>query len=71
MLDGTITWVNLGANTVAALKAEGGTSGIVIDNTVVNPSGSQVYYTTLQDSVCFTIGGLGGCAVQASQQGLN
>ncbi len=68
--DGAVTWRNIGANPVAALPAPGGTSGIIIDNTVVNPGGSQVYYSTLQDSACFTLGGVGGCAVQASQQGL-
>ncbi len=69
--DGSVIWYNLGANTVAALQAPGGTSGIVIDNTVINPTGSQVYYTTLQNSTCFSLGGgTGGCAVQASQQAL-
>jgi hypothetical protein len=65
-----VTWYNLGKNPVAALQAPGGTSGIIMDNTVINPSGSQVYYSTLQPSTCSTSGGVGGCAVQASQQDL-
>jgi hypothetical protein len=74
--DGGVVWYNLGANPVAALAAPGGTSGIIIDNTVNNPGGSQVYYSTMQDSSCGgnnigNGGGTGGCAVQASQQGLN
>jgi hypothetical protein len=64
-----VVWYNLGANPVAALPAQGGTSGIIIDNIVNNPGGSQVYYSTLQAGQCIT-GGVGGCAVQASQQGL-
>jgi hypothetical protein len=67
--DGTVVWYNLGANPVAALQAPGGTSGIVIDNTIDAPFGSQVYYSTLQPSSCGG-GPTGGCAVQASQQGL-
>ena len=75
--DGTgptqITWYNLGANPAAGLSASGGASGIIIDNTTNLPGGSQVYYSTLQNAPggCFTSGGNGGCAVQASQQGLN
>ena len=71
IVDNGVTWYNLGKNPVAALQAPGGTSGIIMDNTVINPSGSQVYYSTLQDSTCFTSNGVGGCAVQASQQDLN
>ncbi len=70
-IDGTVTWYNIGANPVAGLPASGGTSGIIMDNTIINPGGSQVYFTNLQDTGCFTSGGNGGCAVQASQQGLN
>ena len=69
-VDGFITWYNLGANPVAGLSASGGTSGIVIDNTIDTPGGSQIYYSTLQDDAC-EFGATGGCAVQASQQGLN
>ncbi len=69
IVDGGVTWYNIGANPVAALPAAGGTSGIIIDNTTNNPGGSQVYYSTLGGGC----GGDGthGCGVQASQQGLN
>jgi hypothetical protein len=69
--DNDITWYNLGANPVAGLFASGGTSGIIMDNTVVNPGGSQVYFSNLQLFNCLTSGGLGGCAIQAAQQDLN
>jgi len=68
--DGTATWINLGLNPIAALYESGGTSGIIIDNTISSAGSSQVYFSTLQDIGCFTSGGTGGCAVQASQQGL-
>jgi hypothetical protein len=70
--DGTVDWINAGASLIAALPAAGGTSGIIIDN-VLNGSlagTSQVYFTTLSDQSCGT-SGTGGCAVQASQPGLN
>jgi|HubBroStandDraft_1064217.scaffolds.fasta_scaffold00609_13 hypothetical protein len=70
--DGTVNWINAGASLIAALPAAGGTSGIIIDN-VLNGAlagTSQVYFTTLSDQVCGT-SGKGGCAVQASQSGLN
>jgi hypothetical protein len=73
--DGTITWTNFGANPVAGLPEDGGSSGIIMDNTIVNPGGSQVYFSTLQDASCggngLSGGGTGGCAVQASQPDLN
>ena len=65
----------LPTSTKAALSASGGTSGVVIDNTVPpgSPPGSlqtsQIYFSTLSDQVCGT-SGTGGCAVQASQAGL-
>jgi hypothetical protein len=70
--DGTVTWINAGASLIAVLPAAGGTSGIIIDN-VLNGSlagTSQVYFSTLSSQVCGT-SGTGGCAVQASQPGLN
>jgi hypothetical protein len=70
-LDNGITWINLGKNPVAGLAASGGTSGIIMDNTVIIPGGSQIYFSNLGLSNCFTSGGNGGCAVQASQQDLN
>lgn len=67
-----LIWINTGASTIAALPAAGGTSGIIIDNTLNGTLAgtSQVYFTTLSDQVCGT-SGTGGCAVQASQPGLN
>jgi hypothetical protein len=58
----------LGHTTVA-----GGASGVVVDNTVESsPAGaSQVYFTPLASQTCTTSGGTGGCAIQASQSGLN
>ncbi len=70
--DGGVTWVNAGALPSAALPATGGTSGIIIDNTVgsgTEPGASQVYFSTLSNQVCGT-SGTGGCAVQASQSAL-
>jgi hypothetical protein len=71
-VDNTVTWTNLGAACCSALPAAGGTSGIIIDD-VLNGSvagTSQVYFSTLSNQVCGT-SGTGGCAVQASQTGLN
>jgi hypothetical protein len=58
------------AKPTATLAASGGTSGIVIDNTVAPgiTHTSQVYYSTLGNQSC--TGGTGGCAVQASQAAL-
>jgi hypothetical protein len=67
--DGTVIWTNMGLNPVAGLEESGGTSGIIMDNTSNLSGASQVYFSTLQDQGCST-GGTGGCAVQASQQGL-
>ena len=72
--DGTtgLIWTNLGAIATAALRANGGTSGIVIDNTLETLTGaSQVYFSTLSDQTCTTSGTDGGCAVQASQSDLH
>jgi hypothetical protein len=69
---GALRWTNLGALGTAALPAAGGTSGIIIDNTVgsgTQVGASQVYFSTLSDQVCGT-SGTGGCAVQASQPAL-
>jgi hypothetical protein len=70
--DGTVTWTNLGALGTAAMAAAGGTSGIIIDNTVGSGTlagASQVYFSTLKNQACGT-SGTGGCAVQASQVAL-
>jgi hypothetical protein len=58
--------------TTATLFESGGTSGVEIDN-IVPPSKvhtAQVYFSTLSDKACAT-SGKGGCAVQASQSGLD
>jgi hypothetical protein len=71
-VDNTATWKNLGAACCAALPVAGGTSGIIIDD-VLNGTvagTSQVYFSTLSNQACGT-SGTGGCAVQASQTGLN
>jgi hypothetical protein len=71
-LPNTVTWTNVGAIATAALPAAGGTSGIIVDNTVASGTlagASQVYFTTLSDQTCGT-SGTGGCAVQASQSAL-
>jgi hypothetical protein len=70
--DGTVTWTNVGAIATAALATSGGTSGIIVDNTVGSGTlagASQVYFSTLGDQTCGT-SGTGGCAVQASQPAL-
>jgi hypothetical protein len=71
--DGTVTWVNGGALPVAGLPAAGGTSGMILDNTVGSGTlagASQVYFSTVTNQVCATSGGTGGCAIQASQPAL-
>jgi len=71
-IDGSVTWTNVGAIATAALPTAGGTSGIIVDNTVGSftlVGGSQIYFSTLSDGVCGK-SGTGGCAVQASQPGL-
>jgi hypothetical protein len=69
--DGTVTWTNVGSPPTAALAADGGTSGIIIDNIVGSGTlagASQVYFSTLSGG-CGT-GNADGCAVQASQAAL-
>jgi len=70
--DGTAVWKNQGAmsTSASARVATGGTSGIIIDNTSSATGASQVYYSTLTSATCATSGTSGGCAVQASQAGL-
>ena len=67
--DAGTTWENVGAIATAALAAAGGTSGIIVDNTVAPGTlagASQIYFSTLGSQVCGS-SGTGGCAVQASQ----
>jgi hypothetical protein len=69
--DGTVTWTNVGAPPTAALAADGGTSGIIIDNIVGSGTlvgASQIYFSTLNGGC--GVGNADGCAVQASQSAL-
>jgi hypothetical protein len=70
-VDVGVTWTNAGALGSFVLPATGGTSGIIVDNTVVSGTlgTSQVYFSTLSNQPCGT-SGTGGCAVQASQSQL-
>jgi hypothetical protein len=66
-----VAWENLGAIATAAMPATGGTSGIIVDNTVSSGTlagASQIYFSTL--SGCMGPGDVDGCAVQASQSAL-
>jgi hypothetical protein len=68
----TLQWRNGGPMPNHALPAAGGTSGIIMDNIVgsgVLAGGSQVYFSTLGTGG--SCGAGNGCAVQASQSGLN
>jgi hypothetical protein len=60
-----------GTTTTATLRVAGGASGVIIDNTSSFAGASQVYFTPLTNQACATSGGFGGCAIQASQAGLN
>lgn len=67
-----LVWTNAGAFSIAAAREVGGTSGVVMDNTVGSGTlagASQVYFSTLGTQTCGTTG-TGGCAVQASQAAL-
>jgi hypothetical protein len=72
--DNTVRWRNLGPVATQSVVTAGGASGIIIDNTVGSGTmagSSQIYFSTLGNQTCTTSGGTGGCAVQASQSGLN
>jgi hypothetical protein len=63
-----LQWRNGGPMTTHALSTAGGTSGIIMDNILGTAGSSQVYFSTLGTGGC----GVGnGCAIQASQAGLN
>ena len=62
----------LGTLATVSLAATGGTSGIIMDNTVGSGTlagASEVYFSTQGNQTCGTTG-TGGCAVQASQSAL-
>ena len=71
--DGAQIWVNVGPLDVSTLPVSGGTSGVIMDNTVPAgslPGATQIYFSPL--SLGFgTCGPGNGCAVQASQSNLN
>jgi hypothetical protein len=63
-----VGWENLGAIATAALAEAGGTSGIIIDNTVSSATlagTSNIYFSTLLG--CLGPMHVDGCAVQAPQ----
>ncbi len=62
--------ITTSTGTVATRPESGGTSGIIIDGSSASTGASQVYFTPLGSQTCGT-GGTGGCAIQASQSGLN
>ena len=69
--DSSLQWRNGGSLGSSALPAAGGTSGIIVDNVVGTGTlagASQIYFSTLGTGGC---GAGNGCAVQASQSGLN
>jgi hypothetical protein len=73
-----VTSGTLPAAATASVSAAGGASGIVVDNTVeaAPTGGSQVYFTPLANQPCTTSipdspAATGGCAIQASQAGLD
>ncbi len=71
VVDGGATWTNAGPLPSAALLATGGTSGIIIDNTVAPGTlagASELYFSTLTNQKCPTTST--GCAIQASQSAL-
>ncbi len=70
--DSLATWQNLGVIATAAMPATGGTSGIIMDNTVGSGTlagASQIYFSTLSGG-CGGTDNADGCAVQASQPAL-
>ncbi len=72
-MDGGMIWVNVGHVDVFSLQILGGTSGFVVDNTVLPGAlagASQIYFSPLGTGFG-TCGAGNGCAVQASQSGLN
>jgi hypothetical protein len=56
--------ISTSASPNGALPESGGPSGVVIDYS------SNIYFSTLYNQTCTTSGGTGGCAVSATQSGL-
>jgi hypothetical protein len=59
--------LNAGAGASSGIAVSGGSSGIIVDGVGSSPV-ANVYYSTLANQPC--TGGTGGCAVQATQNGL-
>ncbi len=71
--DGTVTWRNVGLPATVSFAAAGGTSGIIIDNTVpigTTAGASEVYFSTQSNQPTCGASALVGCAVQVSQAAL-
>jgi hypothetical protein len=71
--DSGVRWRNAGRVATSSIRAAGGSSGIIVDNTVglgTLAGASQVYFSTQANQTCTTSGGTGGCAIQASQSAL-
>jgi hypothetical protein len=71
--DGGQIWINVGPVDAFSLQILGGTSGIVVDNTVLPGTlagASQIYFSPLGMGFG-TCGAGNGCAVQGSQSRLN
>lgn len=65
------TWSTASPATNATAAETGGTSGIVVDGSSTFTGASQIYFTPLANQTCTTSTGTGGCAIQASQSGLD
>lgn len=69
------TAISAATATVGHTAVAGGASGVSVDNTVATGTlagASQVYFTPLADQACTTAPtAIGGCAIQASQAGLD
>ena len=71
--DSGVRWRNVGPLATFSIRAAGGSSGIIVDNTVgpgTLAGASQVYFSTQANQTCTTSGGKGGSAFQASQSAL-
>ena len=70
IVDNHLTWTNAGP-APGALASAGGSSAIIVDNTVTGAiSGSQIYFSTQANQATCGASTNVGCAVQASQSQL-
>jgi hypothetical protein len=68
----SVTTTTAPANSTNGITATGGTSGVIVDNSLTGTGESQIYYGTLGNLSCTgnTVSGTSGtgsCAVQTSQ----